>query len=405
LVLVNLMKEIYREMRGKQIVVSMFDKNLPAPIFVAKPQALHRLVEKLAKKEILAVDTESNSLYAYRERVCLIQFSTTEEDYLVDPLALDDLSPLGPIFQDQRIEKVFHASEYDLLCMKRDFDFHFNNIFDTMVAASVLGRTEVGLASMLENEFGVEVNKRYQRADWGKRPLPQQFLNYARMDTHFLIHLRDRLTVELQMNDLLPLALEDFNRLAQIGERNIGVATENKEFVNESCWRISGSYELSAQQAAILLELCKYRDHVAKSSNRPLFKVISDATLLSIAQAEPRTMNQLTELPGMTQGQVYRHGEAILKTVEKGKKSPPIYYSRAPKPDEQYIARVEELRRWRKTTAQVMGVKSDIILPRDLMTTIAEKSPRNKEELSHILQDVPWRLEHFGTDILKVLQS
>lgn len=383
----------------------MFDKNLPAPIFVAKAQALSRLVDKLAKKDIIAVDTESNSLHAYREQVCLIQFSTTEEDYLVDPLALDDLSPLAPIFQDPKIEKVFHASEYDLLCLKRDFDYHFANIFDTMVAASVLGRTEVGLASMLENEFGVVVNKRYQRADWGKRPLPQQYLDYARMDTHYLIPLRDRLAVELQVNDLLPLALEDFNRLARIGERNIEAATANKEFVNESCWRISGSSELSPHQAAILLELCRYRDQVARASNRPLFKVISDATLLAIAQSEPQTIDDLKAVPGMTQGQIQRHGESLLRAVVKGKKSPPIYYTRASRPDEQFIARVEELRRWRKSTAQVMGVKSDIILPRDLMTIIAEKSPQNKEELSHILHDVPWRLEHFGTDILRVLNS
>jgi ribonuclease D len=139
----------------------------------------------------VAVDTESNSLFAYREQVCLVQFSTTQADFLVDPLALADLTPLAPLFADPKIEKVFHAAEYDLLCLKRDFGFSFANLFDTMLAGRILGRKEIGLGAMLEAFYGVQADKRHQRANWGQRPLPAPLLEYATLDTHYLIPLRD----------------------------------------------------------------------------------------------------------------------------------------------------------------------------------------------------------------------
>src|SRR5512133_1809833 len=130
---------------------------LKPPMWVNREPAFRQMVEKLAGFPSLSVDTESNSLHAYQEQVCLIQFSTADVDYLVDPLALPDLSLLGPILANPQIEKIFHAAEYDLICLRRDFNFQFANIFDTMVAARVLGRPAVGLGSLLEAEFGISV--------------------------------------------------------------------------------------------------------------------------------------------------------------------------------------------------------------------------------------------------------
>ncbi|HUM63014.1 MAG TPA: ribonuclease D, partial [Anaerolineaceae bacterium] len=148
------------------------------------------MTDAITAEPLLAIDTESNSLYAYRERVCLVQVSTPQTDYLVDPLALTDLSALGSLFADSRRQKIFHAAEYDILCLKRDYNFTFNNIFDTMIAARILSYPQVGLGNLLSAWFGIELEKKYQRADWGKRPLPQAMLDYARMDTHYLFDLR-----------------------------------------------------------------------------------------------------------------------------------------------------------------------------------------------------------------------
>lgn len=371
---------------------------LPDPVFISRHAALNRLADSLSREPIVAVDTESNSLYAYREQVCLIQFSTPEKDFLVDPLALKDLSVLAPIFRNPKIEKIFHAAEYDLICLKRDFGFEFNNLFDTMLAARILGRDAVGLGSMLESEFGVHLEKRYQRANWGRRPLPPHLMAYARLDTHFLIPLRDRLLRDLQKSDMLTLACEDFRRITKV-ELNGRVPEDEAA----KCWRVRGSHDLEPQQAAVLLELCAYREDKARSLNRPVFKVINNHTLLAIANETPQDLRELAKLPGMSRGQIERHGRSLLAAIQRGLRRDPIYPPRSPRPSDAYMDRLEAMRRWRKSTAQKMGVKSDVIMPRDLLNSIAERNPSNIHELGEILHEVPWRLNHFGSQILQVL--
>ena len=346
---------------------------------------------------MIAVDTESNSLFAYREQVCLVQFSTLDEDYLLDPLAVTDLSPLGEIFADPHIQKTFHAAEYDLICLKRDFGFKFTNLFDTMLAARILGRKEVGLGSILEAEFGILVDKRHQRANWGQRPLPDYLLDYARQDTHYLIPLKDKLEAELKKKGLLPLAQEDFQR-----ECLVEAAPDNGK---TDCWRVTGVHRLSPQQIAVLQELCLYRDEVARKSNRPLFKVISDHTLHAIASGLPSTLEELKGVPGMTNHQVNRHGRALLQAVQRGLQAEPVHPPRNIRPDERFLGRVEALKQWRKLKAKQLEVESDIILPRDLLHLLAAKNPQTNSEVDKCLSDVPWRGERYGAEILKVLKK
>lgn len=371
---------------------------LPDPILITRPAALQRLAGELAHESIIAVDTESNSLYAYQERVCLIQFSTRGKDTLVDPLSLDDLSALGPIFKSAQIEKVFHAAEYDLICMERDFGFQFSNLFDTMLAARILGWDAIGLGSILEAQFGERVDKRFQRANWGQRPLPNHLLSYARLDTHYLIPLRERMYTELQEKGLWPLAVEDFNRMSAADGHSNGNKTED-------CWRVSGSSDLPAQNAAVLRELCRYRDQVARNIDRPLFKVIGDKTLLEIAAQCPASMDDLAQVDGMTEGQINRHGRGLLGAVERGLVAEPIYPPRSHRPDDRTLERLEALRIWRKTTARKLGVNSDVILPRDLLHAVAVQNPRCYEDLETVLYQVPWRVEHFGGEILDTVRN
>jgi ribonuclease D len=364
---------------------------------ITKPGGLMRLVQTLANQPNIAVDTESNSLFAYREQVCLIQFSTRDEDYLLDPLALKNLESLGPIFSDPHILKIFHAAEYDLLCLKRDFGFSFNNLFDTMLAARVLGRKGVGLGSLIEAEYGIQLDKRHQRANWGQRPLPEYLLDYARLDTHYLIPLKEKLERELKQKNLLPLAQEDYKRLCQVE------ATSNNGKMD--CWRVNGVHHLSPQQAAVLQQLCIYRDEYAKQINRPLFKVISDHTLFTIANSLPGDLDELKSLPGMTNHQMKRHGKSLLQAVQRGLQAEPVYPQRNVRPDDRFLARIEILKQWRKQKAHQMKVESDIILPRDLLHMLASRNPRDLQALSDYLSDVPWRFQHFGEEILKALKK
>jgi ribonuclease D len=369
-----------------------------SPILITRQSSLRQLSERLAGEALLAVDTESNSLYAYQEQVCLIQFSTTQEDFLVDPLALNDLSLLAPLFADAKIEKVFHAAEYDLISMKRDFGFSFANLFDTMLAARILGWEEVGLGSILKTEFEVQLNKRYQRANWGKRPLPADMLNYARLDTHYLIPLRFRLKSELKAQGRWQLAEEDFNRLRHVNGRDPSDQPE-------ACWRVRGAFDLSANQAAILQELCNYREQIARSINQPVFKVLSDQSLLAVAVAAPTDLEGLKHAARLSERQFERYGRGLLSAVQRGLRAEPLWPPRQPRPDEAYLARLEALREWRKHTGQRLGVNSDVILPRDLLFALASINKPSQAELSAILTQTPYRLEHFGGEILEALKN
>jgi len=367
------------------------------PELVTKPERFKGVVDALQNQPIISVDTESNSLFAYREQVCLIQFSIPGHDYLVDPLALKDIRALGKVFANPRIEKIFHAAEYDLLTLQRDFGFQFRNLFDTMVAARILGRSRVGLGSLLEEEFGIYVEKKYQRSNWGKRPLPPEMLEYASMDTHFLIRLRNLLAKELKKTGRWVIAEEDFARL----ERVTGTPPEPN---GANVWRVSGVYDLSPPQVTILQELAEYREDQARSANRPLFKVIGDRTLVAIAEEAPETLEELEELPGMSRGQVRRHGRALLQAVCVGQQKPPTKRPRTPRRDDRVIALIDALREWRKHAARKLSVESDIVLPRDVMEAIGEAMPKTRQELADQMQEIPWRYKEYGDQIYQIIQ-
>lgn len=374
---------------------------LPAPIFVAAQSELDTLLQILRAQSSIAVDTESNSLFAYEERVCLIQFSTDAHDYIVDPLALQDISPLAAIFADARIEKVFHAAEYDLIGLRRDFNWDVENVFDTMIAARTLGWPRVGLASILENEYGVKLNKRFQRADWGQRPLSKQQLAYARMDTHYLLRMRERLANDLRANDQFEEAREEFERIRRSSLRSKPEKTDGPH--PDGFWRISGARDLNGKQAAILRELYLYRERAARKSDRPPFKVIGNEILIAIARKKPRVTRELESIKGMTPRQLRRHGESLIEAVKTARSAPKPKPPSFQRVDEDILQRYEALHQWRKKRARKRGVESDIILAREVLWDLARTNPTTLAELESISELGAWRRKNYGLDILNVL--
>jgi ribonuclease D len=343
----------------------------------------------------LAVDTESNSLHAYREQVCLIQFTTPARDYVLDPLALSDLSALRPVFNDPNIEKIFHAAEYDLICLRRDFGFQFSNLFDTMHAARVLGYPYVGLDNLLAEKFQFEIDKRHQKADWAVRPLSPAQLDYARLDTHFLFDLRDVLESELREKDRLPVALEDFARAC-----NVDIP---KERGNGASWRrFSTRKDVSPRELTILSELCISRDRIAERMNRPVFKVISDGLLLEIARNLPEKDVDLAGL-GLSPKQIRLWGSEILEALKRGVVAPIVERESPKRPSDKTLKRLEKLKNWRKNVAQELGVESDIVLPKIYLNTLAERPPRSLQELESIMHDSPTRFRKHGEQIYRLV--
>lgn len=364
---------------------------LPPPVWVATSSALESLANTLASQPRVAVDTESNSLHAYREQVCLVQFSTPESDYLVDPLALADLDPLAPIFANPQIEKIFHAAEYDIICLHRDFGFTFANIFDTMQAERILGFEKVGLDAALEKYFNVIVDKRYQKSDWGARPLTRDLLEYARFDTRYLIPLRDALHRELEEKGRWELAREDFRRLCWTNGEAASEPSEPWE-------RYANRRDMNLRELTILRELANLREQIAAKLDRPPFKVIGDDKLFAIARAVPKTKKELADF--LSERQSARWGGEVLAAVGRGADAPLVKRKPAQRPDDAFLRRLDALKEWRKKVAAQMGVESDIVLPKPYLNALAE---RGGHDLKSILEPSPTRLAQYGEEILKVL--
>jgi len=365
-----------------------------------KLEALKQLLDGVPR---LAVDTEANSLHAYQAHVCLIQLSTDTEDIVIDPLAFEggrDLAFLGDIFADPGVEKVFHAAEYDVMILRRDFGWEFRNLFDTMIAARVLGWDRFGLGAILEERFGIEVDKGNQRADWGQRPLPPELIRYARMDTHYLLTLRDEFHDMLAAAGRLEEAREMFEEVSRAEWSGTG-------FDPEGYWRIHEARRLPPQQIAILRELYLFREKQAQARDVPVFKVMGDKTLMALARAIPRSLSELRRMRGISAVQVRRYGMGILKAIQRGLEAEPPRPPRRvdPRPDEDVQRRYDALHTWRKERGLERGVASDVIASKDALWEIAYKAPQSIEELKAIDSLGPWRTEKYGHEILKVLAN
>ncbi len=368
------------------------------PVLVTDDRQLAEMLRRFSSAPAVAVDTESNSLYAYQERVCLIQFSTPDADYLVDPLADVDLSPLGDLFADPDRLKVFHAAEYDVMCLKRDFGFRFAGLFDTMWAARILGWPRVGLGDILKETFGVRSDKRFQRYNWGQRPLPQKALAYAALDTHYLLPLYHRQAAILRQAGRWEEAQETFARIA--ASRPLPVNGNTVDI-----WRIKGVHDLSPREWAVLQELARWRDEEARRRDVPLFKVLHDRTLVALAQARPRTLNGLREVRGLSANLVRRYGQRLLETIRRGERArPPTPPPPPPRHSDAEVARYQALRAWRREVAARRGVDPDVIVGNAVLWELAERNPVTEAELARVAELGDWKRRTYGADILRVLR-
>jgi len=260
---------------------------------LAEPQAMRDLANALQAEPMLAIDVEADSLFSYREKACLVQISTASRNVVLDPLSGSGIEALGVVFADPGIVKVFHGADYDVRVLKRDYGFAVRNLADTMIAAQFTGRTAFGLAVLLAEQFGIHVDKRYQRANWAARPLDRERLSYAAQDTAYLLELWRRLRSELVQKGRLEWAQEEFRLLE-------GVMPASEQ--PPSCFDIKGAIHLKPRQLAFLQALVELRDRVAKAWDRPVFKVLSSQVLLGWVDAPPRSVRDVLQTPAANRG-------------------------------------------------------------------------------------------------------
>jgi len=367
--------------------------------YIDTPEAWHECVARLRDEPRIALDVEANSLYVYREFLCLLQISIPSADFIVDPLAGFPLEGMGEILADPAVEKVFHASEYDLILLKRDYDWDVVNMFDSMWAARILGYQNMGLAWFLEHYYGVTLSKKHQKANWGFRPLTDSQLEYAQKDTHYLLALRDKLEAELAEHDRLQEAREIFAQAAQ-------VKVPDRSYNENSFWSISDAHDLPPKSRAILQALDQFRDSEARRRNLPPFKVLSNTMLIAIAKKRPRDRAELERLPGMSRPVLERYGDALLAAMARGMKAPiPRSPQRPARLSEEERDRLDLLTDWRKRTALERGVSSDVVLHRDTLFELARCNPETEEALETVDGIGPARRALYGKSIIALLQE
>lgn len=375
----------------------MFLSQMPPASIVNNAETYQKMLAHLSTQDTIAIDTESNSLHAYHEQVCLIQLSSPERDFLLDPFAFEDLSELGTLFARSDIQKIFHAGDYDIACLKRDFDLTFHNIFDTMIAATALAEPNLGFAALNEKYFGLVLDKKYQRANWGERPLKSEMLSYAQADLHYLIPLRAALLPQLEASNRLQLVLEEGEGMARLVKPN--------ELHSEDIWRVKGAQDLSAEALSLLDALNHLRETIASKRDVPPFKVLSDRALTEIAQTQPHYIQELSLLPSLPERQVRRYGSLLMQTIQAWRENPQkVLPRRNHRLSDAEIKRRDALSNWRKQAGLDEGIPSNAIISRELLDRLAHQQFANIDELEQAMKYFPYRFERYGNAIFQAME-
>ena len=365
------------------------------------PEALRELAQTLRAEPLLGVDTEAAGYHRYFDRLSLLQVSSRTQNWLVDPLAVEDLSPLKDVLEDPSIEKIFHDADYDLRILDRDAGMGISGLFDTQIAAAFLGERALGLGTIVEKHLGIKLPKEFQRADWAERPLSEGMKQYAATDTAHLPDLRDRLKAALEQMGRLHWAQEEFLRRE-------GTRWTEPEDGKEAFMRIKGARDLAPRGLAILRELHAWREGVARERDQATFRILGNQALLEMSAAPPGSMRDLPSVTGISEGLAQRRGRDILAAVQRGLDVPEDQLPRWPRGqrferDPEQEARFEALRDARTRLADQLNLDAGFLIPRATLEEIARAQPRTIDELAQVPGVRTWQVEAVGQGLLKAI--
>jgi len=378
--------------------------------YIQTPEALAEAMAALEREPLVAVDTEAASFHRYHDRIFLIQLSSPSRTEIIDPLAVADLSPVGRLLANQKIEKIFHDADYDLRILDRDYGFRARRLFDTRIAAQLAGEPAVGLAALLEKYAGVKLAKEHQKADWSRRPLPPAMLDYAAADTAHLPALRERLRARLTELGRLAWAEEEFTRLEDLRWTGGGAADGWGPGEPEAFLRVKRAKALAPRQLAALRELYQWREAQGAELDRATFRIIGNDALLAVAKALPRTPAELSGITALPASLAARHGSALLDGVRRALALPESELprvERAPRQarDPGLDARVERLKAVRNRAAAALGLDPGVLCGRSTLEAVARAQPPPKDRagLSRVGELRRWQIEAFGDALLAAL--
>ena len=363
---------------------------------------LKKMVAILETKKAIAVDIEADSLYHFTEKVCLIQIASEQTVYIIDPLAIKDLSPLIPLFYNCNIQKIFHSADYDIRCLYRDFQIQVTNLFDTQLACRFLGMKETGLDAVLLKQFNIHTDKKYQKKDWSRRPLSQDMLVYAAKDALFLVPLGKALEKALENKGRLSWVYEESQLLSKLRPTSNGAKPLFLKF--------KGAGRLNPRELAILESILKYRKTVAQRKDLPVFKIIGNSAILKIVKSKPLNLNQLEKTQALSRKQIDRYGRILSKNIQKALEIPenelPTYpRKKAPLVKPTARKRIKVLKSWRERKAKTLGIDPCLVCSKAIIADIAIKNPNNTSQLNQIKELKNWQKNMLGKEIITILRD
>lgn len=372
---------------------------MPLPPILTTTEQVAAFAAELEKHPVIAVDLEADSMHNYQEKVCLLQFSTVDETVLIDPLDGADLTPLKSLLADPAIRKIFHAGDYDMRCLARDFAIEINGLFDTMICCQFLGEEKFGLADVLRKYFSVELDKQYQRADWSRRPLSEGMIRYAGEDTchlHRLVEILEQKLVDMGRIDWVQ---EEFALLEKVRF----AVHEGPQFL-----RFKGAGTLDRRQLAVLESLLQWRDVEARRRDIPLYKVLGNKSLLQLSRLKPTTRNKLQQVEGLSPRLIERYGAKLLGAVGQALELPEAELPIFPRverriKDPQVDKRMAWLKDWRKQAATALHLDPGVLINNALLDELARKQPRVEQDLAEIKLLKGWQRKVLGEGILQAL--
>jgi ribonuclease D len=370
-------------------------------VTVETPEQLQDALSRLRGHPLIAADTEAAGYHRFLDRISLIQLSSREETFLVDPLAVEDLSGLRPIFEDPAVETVFHDADYDLRILDRDLGLRVRGLFDTQIAAAFLGERQLGLGAVVENFLGLKLPKAFQRADWAERPLSQGMKDYAAQDTVHLPALRDRLRAALEEKGRLAWAEEEFLRREE-------TRWSEDEDPAGAFLRMKGARDVPPRGLAVLRELFAWREGVARERDVATFRVVPNQTLLELSLRPPQSAADLRGVSGLSDGLVQRRGREIADAVGRGLAVPEEELPRYPRGrrferDPEVEERAERLKDARNRRAEALNLDPGFLISRAQLEEIARRNPASREELAATPDVRRWQVEAVGSELLRAL--
>jgi ribonuclease D len=377
-------------------------------VFVDDPTDLPMLRRALASEPWLALDCEAAGFHRYSDRLCLLQISTSSATYLVDTLAFDPGDSLRGPLEDPAIEVLMHGADYDLRLLDRDLGVGLRGLFDTQVAAALLGESSLGLAALLERHLGVKLSKKFQRADWARRPLPDDMLEYAASDTIYLHKLADLLRARLDEAGRRAWVLDECRFLEEARWES-----ERSDEIEDPVARVRGARDLTPREVAFLREALSWRDSVARTRDKAPFRIAGDQALLEVVVRRPGTPGQLAEVKGFSRALASQEGQDLLERMARVALLPEgeiVPYPRRARtgpsrlsPDaEERAVRLKEVRNRR---ADELGIDRGTLLPNAALFEIARREPRSRDELDTVPGLRRWQADAVGETLLATLNK